>query len=282
MFISDIKSLARGARHEIQRMRLLERLNEIDAFLVSYPKSGRTWLRFALSHYFAKMAALGFAPDLVTTFKVVPNFDLDRIRGLPAFVGKKDGLPLIAVSHLRYEPDYFAGHPTLFLVRDPRDVMVSAYFHATRQKHRFDGDISTFLRDRHQGLASLIQYLNGWADGMADSPSITLSYERMTQDPAREIGRLLDFLALPVNTVALDEVVIASRFDAMRKLEQKDGIPGHDYDRSDEQSLRMRKGKVGGYAEHLDGNDQAYIVDQCNQRLTPQARSLLLGAGIEL
>lgn len=281
MFISDIKCLARGARREIQHKRLLERLNEIDAFLVSYPKSGRTWLRFALSHYFAKMAGLDFTPDLVTTFKVVPNFDLDHIRGLPAFIGKKDGLPLIAVSHLRYEPNYFAGHPTIFLVRDPRDVMVSAYFHATRQKHRFDGDISTFLRDRHQGLASLIQYLNGWAEGMADGVSIILSYERMSQDPAHEIGRLCDFLTLPIDKAVLDEVVIASRFDAMRKLEQKDGIPGHDYDRSDEQSLRMRKGKVGGYDEHLDSTDQAYIVDQCNQRLTPQARSLLLNAGIE-
>lgn len=282
MFISDIKSLARGARQEIQRKRLKERLSEIDAFLVSYPKSGRTWLRFALSHYFARTAALGFAPDLVTTFKVLPNFDVDRVRGLPAFVGKKTGLPLIAVSHLRYELGYFAGHPTIFLVRDPRDVMVSAYFHATRQKHRFDGDISSFLRDRQQGLASLIQYLNGWAEGMADGSSVILSYERMSQDPAREIGRLLQFLGLPVDEALLEEVVAASRFDAMRKLEQKDGIPGHDYDRSDEQSLRMRSGKVGGFADHLDSTDQAYIVDQCHQRLTPQAHSLLLGAGIEL
>lgn len=51
---------------------------------------------------------------------------------------------------------------------------------------------------------------------------------------------------------------------------------------SDIKSLRMRETKVGGYADHRDSNDQAYIVDQGNHRRTPQARSLLLNAGIGL
>ncbi|MET0363575.1 MAG: sulfotransferase domain-containing protein [Sphingobium sp.] len=274
--------MMRGARREIRNVRLVEALGAIDAFLVSYPKSGRTWLRFALSHYFARTADLGITPDLVSTFRILPNFDRDRVRGLPAFVGKKPGLPLIAVSHLSYEPDYFARHPVILLVRDPRDVMVSSYFHATRHKHRFSGDIGSFLADRQQGVAAFIQYLNGWADRTADRDMIVLSYEVMSHDPVMEIGRLLRFLGLTVDHDALDKAVAASRFDAMRKLEQQDGIPGHDYDRTDEQSLRMRKGKVGGYSEHLKADDALYILDQCNNRLTPQARDLLTETGVAL
>jgi hypothetical protein len=282
MFVNDIKTMMRGARREIQRTRLLESLSEIDAFLVSYPKSDRTWLRFALSHYFARTAALDIVPDLVSTFRILPNFDRDRVRGLPAFVGKEPDLPLIAVSHLRYEPSYFANHPVILLVRDPRDVMVSAYFHATRHKHRFAGDIGSFLADRHQGVAALVQYLNGWADRIADNDTITLSYEVMSRDPTREMARLLHFLNLTVDNVALLDAAKSSQFSAMRKLEQQDGIPGHDYDRTDEQSLRMRKGKVGGYAEHMSPADEAYILDQCNNRLTPQARDLLTETGVKL
>ncbi|HEX7871585.1 MAG TPA: sulfotransferase domain-containing protein [Sphingobium sp.] len=274
--------MMRGARREIRNVRLAQALDSIDAFLVSYPKSGRTWLRFALSQYFARVADLGITPDLNSTFRILPNFDRDRVRGLPAFIGKRPGLPLIAVSHLSYTPSFFARHPVILLVRDPRDVMVSAYFHATRHKHRFSGDIASFLADRHQGVAAYIQYLNGWADRAADGDMIVLSYEVMSSDPVMEMGRMLRFMGLPVDHDALDRAVAASRFDAMRKLEQQDGIPGHDYDRADEQSLRMRKGKVGGYAEHLKGDDALYILDQCNNRLTPQARDLLTDTGVTL
>ena len=56
-----------------------------DAFLVSYPKSGRTWFRFVLSNYFAHAFNLDTDVDLHSMFKIMPNFDGDPVRGIPAF-----------------------------------------------------------------------------------------------------------------------------------------------------------------------------------------------------
>ena len=139
-----------------------------DAFLVSYPRSGRTWLRYLLSCYFAESAGPGFEPDLTTTFCVLPNFDRDPARGVDVFIGRgaKADLPLVPVSHMPYRPQLFLDRPVLFMVRDPRDVIVSAYFHATRHKKSFSGDMGAFLSEEHYGLGALISYLNSWAEGL--------------------------------------------------------------------------------------------------------------------
>jgi hypothetical protein len=275
----------RKAFKRVRRMRnrvLLERAApSVNAFLVSYPKSGRTWLRFLLSCYFARVADLGLEPDLRSTFRVLPNFDRDAERGLPAFLGRehKVALPLIAVSHLAFEPRYFAGHPTIILVRDPRDVCVSAYFHETRHKHRFSGTIAEFIEDETYGVPAIVRYHNGWADGLKSNPALVVSYEEMSGNTEAAVRRMLEFLKLPVDEPALRAAIESARFSRMQKDEQKTGIPGHDYDRSDTESMRVRKGKVGGFSDTLSPAEADRIIEICRQTLNPDAKELMRQSG---
>ncbi|MEP7350925.1 MAG: sulfotransferase domain-containing protein [Sphingorhabdus sp.] len=256
---------------------------EIDGFLVSYPKSGRTWLRFALSCYFAKSHGLGFEPDLRSNFRVLPNFDRTPDRGLGVFVGGDDpGLPLIAVSHRSYAEPLFGHRPVIFLIRDPRDVLVSAYFHETRHKQRFEGSISDFLENEEFGLPHFISYLNGWAAGLSNHRALIVSYEDMSIDMKGQLCRMLEFMNERINEKALAAAIEASQFDRMRSDEQKNGIPGHQYDRADTESLRMRKGKVGGFADHLSVENIDRLKELCRARLIPQARTLITHTTLEL
>ncbi|MFD1797572.1 sulfotransferase domain-containing protein [Paracoccus aurantiacus] len=251
--------------------------DRIDAILASYPKSGRTWFRYILSSYIARLYKLEPAPDLHTMFRVLPNFDLDPVRGLPAFAfaDHKPKPPLIAVSHLRYARRWFRSYPTVFMVRDPKDVLVSAYFHATRQKHRFSGDIDAFLVDPKQGISSLTEYLNGWAAGLSDRPHIVISYEKLSSDPVTETAKVLAFLGLEENPDMLNAAIETASFKRMLNLELKSGLPGHEYDRSDSENLRMRRGKVGGFGDYLTEAQIALIDDTCARNLTPEAKALL-------
>ena len=248
-----------------------------DAFLVSYPKSGRTWLRYLLSCYFAECVGLGFEPDLTTTFRVLPNFDRDPVRGVDAFTGRgtKADLPLILVSHLPYRQQLFPYRPVLFLVRDPRDVIVSAYFHATRHKRSFSGEMDAFLSEEHYGLGALISYLNGWAEGLKNHPHHIISYEQMLTDPDDAVTGILSFLGVELRPDILARAISAARFDRMREKERDGGIPGHDYDRTDTQSMRMRSGKAGTFGQWLEDDQANLIVERCRRDLSAEAKALI-------
>jgi hypothetical protein len=276
-----VRSVRRRWRDEPRLSAVAERA---DAFLISYPKSGRTWLRYLLSCYFAEIASLGFQPDLETMFRVLPNFDLDPVRGIGAFAGEahRDHVPLVPVSHLAFKSVLFRDRPVILLVRDPRDVIVSAYFHATRHKKVFSGNIDTFLDDPAYGLPALVRFLNGWAEGLSGRHHLLISYERMLHEPASTVTSVLGFLRADIREDAMQRAIEAAQFDRMRAKERDRGIPGHDYDRTDTLSLRMRSGKAGGFAEWLSAAQSGRVLSQCRQRLTPDARALLGGTGLNL
>lgn len=285
MNMASLKGIARAARRRWRdEPRLRAAAMRADAFLVSYPKSGRTWLRYLLSCYFARTAALGFEPDLVSTFRVLPNFDRDPVRGIDTFAGRAadSELPFILVSHLPYRQRLFLDRPVLFLVRDPRDVIVSAYFHATRHKKSFSGDMARFLDEETYGLPALIRYLNSWSEGLADRRHHVISYEHMLADPMTAVGAILTFLGIELDRDILQSAIAAAQFDRMRDKERVQGIPGHDYDRNDDQSLRMRSGRAQAFGEWLDPSQAAVVLNRCREQLIPRARALIAVTGADL
>lgn len=281
----SLKGFARAMRRRLRDEPFLRlAAARADAFLVSYPKSGRTWLRYLLSCYFAESAGLGFEPDLTSTFRVLPNFDRDPVRGIGAFAGRTgDGaLPFILVSHLPYRERLFLDRPVLFLVRDPRDVIVSAYFHATRHKKSFSGGMAAFLDEPKYGMAALTGYLNGWAEGLTGRRHHLISYETMLAEPMVTVAGLLSFLGVEPQPDIAARAVAAARFDRMRDKERDGGIPGHDYDRNDDQSMRMRSGKAGGFGEWLSPGQADLVLERCRADLSPRALALLAATGAGL
>ena len=285
MNMMSLKGFARAMRRRLRDEPPLRRAAaRADAFLVSYPKSGRTWLRYLLSCYFAESAALGFEPDLTSTFRILPNFDRDPVRGIDAFIGGtgQADLPLVLVSHLPYRERLFLDRPVLFLVRDPRDVIVSAYFHATRHKKSFSGDMAAFLDEPKYGMAALTGYLNGWAAGLNGRRHHLISYEHMLAEPMSTVAGILAFLGVQPQPDMLARAVAAAQFDRMRDKERDGGIPGHDYDRSDDQSLRMRSGKAGAFGEWLSPDQADLVLERCRADLSPRALALLAATGVDL
>jgi hypothetical protein len=267
-----------------KKIRLYSHASKADFFLISYPKSGRTWFRFILSHYFDTAAGLNVGTNLHNMFSILPNFDLGEARGIPAFGFAKNHpeVPFIPVSHLGYKRSRFLNRPVILIVRDPRDVIVSGYFHATRHKHRFQGSMSDFIADPHQGLPSLVNFLNTWAGALGGRKSIILSYEDLSSDTETETAKVLSFMDCDVNFDALKQAVKAGQFNAMREQEKLEGLPDHDYDRNDDESLRMRRGKAGGFVDYLAAEQILAIETMCARLLTPDAKKLLARTGMVL
>ncbi len=278
---SGLAGAAGGVRQRMQERELVAQSRGASALLISYPKSGRTWLRYLISRYLNDVYALGETVTLTSMFRITPNWDLDPQRGLSAFgFADKPGVPLVASTHRSWRRSFErTGLPVLVMVRDPRDVMVSAYFHHTKHKGRLETDIASFLRRPDYGVADLVQYLNGVAGGVAGRRCLIVAYEQLSAEPVTTATAVIDFIGAKLHPALIADAVAASRFAAMREAEQATGIPGHDYDRADPDSLRMRKGVAGGWRGHLSADDSGFIEAECRRTLTPAAIAMLAGTG---
>ena len=281
IFVRAAKAVRCGLVGRYSRLRLSMATGEVDYLLVSYPKSGRTWFRYILSCYFADSLGLAAAPDLSAMFRFLPNLDWDHQRGLPAYGSGPAAaatFPLVAVTHRFPQAGRTAAMPVIFMLRDPRDVMVSRYYHATRHKHQFSGDIAAFIRDPEQGLPAWVKHTNDWAAALSERPHAVVSYERLTASPMAETSRVLAFLGQAVDEQRLARAIAAAEIDRMRELEVQTGIPGHQYDRNDPQALRARRGIVGAFRDELSQSDLDWIDTYNAEHLEPAAHELVARA----
>lgn len=278
MVIDFLRRPARSSLAAYRRHRLVQATDDFDALLVSYPKSGRTWLRFILANYFALVIDQGHRVDLHTMFAFLPNLAWDRVRGVEATLKRelKDArMPLIAVTHDPTSVVLGKQLPILFKIRDPRDVMVSSYFHATRHRHRFEGDIDAFVRDDAQGLPHLVRYLNRSVELLASRPHHIVSYEQLSKQPIVVVAAVLRFLEHDADLKRVEQAIENAVIDKMRAIEVEQGIPAHEYDRTDPDAMRARRGVVGGFSDYLSRDTQHWIEQFCASKLSADAVRLV-------
>lgn len=258
-----------------RRMRTAFAWRQVDALLTSYPKSGRTWFRFILASYLKTIVTPDEPADLHNMFTVLPNLAWDPERGIPAFDRRRfAAMPLIAVSHEYPSGLLRSACPIIYMVRDPRDLMVSAYYHATRHRQNYSGDIDAFVRDPQIGLAALVRHLNEWLPALLRHPRYIVHYERLSATPHMVVQEALQFLGVEVDRALVDRAIDAASFGKMRELEVKQGIPGHEYDRSDPQALRIRRGAIGGFADELSSATAEWILAEFKRGLAHRAHDL--------
>jgi len=234
-------------------------------FCCSYPKCGRSWLRFILANYFNELYEFEDRIDYNNIFTLFPNGGQDSLRGLPAYrYMTDDRIPLVAFFHSEYHPQYDS-FDIIFLVRGVHDTLVSNYFQASNRLGIFSGDIKSFIRNTEVGSGGLIRYLNGWSDKLTTINHKVISYENMHGDPEKCVGDIIRFLGKDCDDRALAMAVEASSFNNMKNIEIQHGFPNPDlkFKANDNNALRARIGKIGNYQQYLDAADIRYIDEFC-------------------
>ena len=263
------------------------RLRRADAAVVSFGKSGRTWLRVMLSRVYAKRHGL----------------NEDALMRFGEFKRKSNGaVPAILFTHDNYLGDYtghgddksdYAGHKVVLLVRDPADTAVSQYFqwrHRMRRHKkvindypRTDGEsvsMFDFIVGEQAGLPKVIRFMNLWAEALQRLPHVmVLRYEDLRDDTAGRLAATLTFLGTPATAAEIADAVEYARLDNMRQREAEGAVDSRRLraaDKSNPDSFKARRAKVGGYRDYFDAA-QLDVIDQ----LIRGTLSPVFGYGVE-
>ena len=252
-----------------------------DVYLISYPKCGRTWLRLMVGRAIALNFGLPEDEDtLFIRWKKKPHPQVPWITVI------HDDRPMLkAPEELQTSKSRYQDKRVIFLARDPRDVIVSSYFEMKNRGQLFgdnpyesrqavfDGSLPDFIRNQIGGFETILSYYNIWAENRnIPCGFLLVRYEDMKANAQHELRRVIDFLGLesiPDGTLA--EAVEYASFENMRKMEAqgqfKSGIlkPA---DQSNQDSFKTRKGKVKGFADHLEEADIGFLNRAMREKLS--------------
>jgi hypothetical protein len=244
------------------RQKALERLGLDDSqvAIISYPKSGRTWLRALIGKAICQHYSIG--EDLLLF-----TYTLTRNASVLSTSFTHDGSELLTRTPYRQmsvDRSRRRRQKVLFIVRDPRDVLVSCYFQAVKRINVFDGTISEFIRDDRFGIKKYMHFLNIWhLNQEVPREFLLLTYESMHMATEDILRQTLDFMgASVVPDETIQQAVQFASFDNLRSMEQSKQYkidwmqPG---DVNDPESYKVRRGKIGGYVDYLSSDDIAYV-----------------------
>jgi hypothetical protein len=206
--------------------------------LVSFPKSGRTWLRVMLD---------------------AANVHIDYTHDRSGHQGQRH------LSEMGHDKSAYKDRRVVLLVRDPRDVVVSGYFQATKRIGVYDGSISDFIRDPKHGIEKIIIFNSDWFSSAGIPKDFHLiQYEDMHARLREVLTEVIRFADPGRRLPDLDKIMELGRFENMQEMENSGELakkygkilkPG---DPTDVESFKCRKGKVGGYADYLSEDDIEY------------------------
>jgi hypothetical protein len=248
--------------------------------VVSFGKSGRTWLCVLLSRYYQLRYNLP-ANELLQN---------DSLRALNRAV------PQVLFTHDNYLRRYaaarqsgtpYAGSNVVLLARHPADTAVSQFFQwKFRMKNRkrlinaypsIKGDLPLidFVLGEEAGVPKIIEFLNQWASEFDKVKSIqVVRYETLRRETADTLGRVLKFMNETPTAEELGQCVEFASVENMRKMEKDTffrsvGDRMAPRDASNPDSYKVRRAKVGGYRDYFTEDEVARIDALVAKNLSP-------------
>jgi len=220
-------------------------INEIkkdDLFLVSYPKSGNTWLRYILATAMKGRSDFSFEE----LEEIIPDVYVSKNK-----INAKTNHRIIK-SH---DPVFNYLPSVIYIYRDYRDVLVS-YYHYTVNANQFNGTISQFIESDFPD-----KYFGSWVDHLTaafeskrkGNRILLLSYEDMLQNPELNISKILHFADIKssLTTAQIAELCNFTNLQATEK--SKGSYFGNE-------ALFFRKGEANEGKASLSMADMKYIL----------------------
>lgn len=185
-----------------------------DIYIVSYPKSGSTWLSFLVANAGLKYFKVNKQINFFNYHHIIPDIHdgRDIKENIHPFNSR------IIKSHSFFNPFYKS---VLYVIRHPEDVMIS-YFIFLSKLGRYKDNISKFIRSKKFGISSWVNHVDGWLSN--NNPAlgiIVIRYEDLKNNSSKEIINLFEYLGYSLSNEDAEYATLKSSFLNMKKMEQQ-------------------------------------------------------------
>jgi hypothetical protein len=251
------------------------------ANVISYPKSGRTWFSTLYFHY----ARFYFNE---TDLQAKSLYTPDQNRAFQEMLVRRAAgrvFPVCTFTHLgssvlkpfeqRTAPwpdrtDDTLTHPTVLIVRDPRDVVVSHYHHLRAIDGSLEPDmtLAEFIRGPW-GIRRVLRFMDMWAEHVRTGhPRLAVcTFEELRRDAGAAFAAAMTFMGASMDHEALARAVEESTFERLREKEHSKRVEqGVSLDRD---AFRFRQGTIGAHAHELSDSDRDYLETIVSRHLHP-------------
>ncbi len=225
-----------------------------DIFLVSYPKSGNTWLRFLIANTLKIHYQIQRDVNFFTMNEFIPDVHLATgfMNVHSEYLYGNQAIPRIIKSHSEYNKYY---HRVILLVRDPRDVILS-YFHYRQKFGNIPNNytLSDFIHHKDYGAIAWKKHTESWVKTIRSGQIIKpFRYEDFVKNTQEELHNLMDLLGIKVEESTLIEAI---------KLSSKENMSNSEINHSSDYLVKtqrtpfVRKGKATYGKEMSEENRQ--------------------------
>lgn len=228
-----------------------------DVFIVTYPRSGTTWMQFLLH-----LLKTGGRDDFEHISDVAPWFERSLALGTRT-AADFDAMPSPRLFKSHLHPSWIPrGARSVYIVRDVEDVAVS-YYHLYRSHLRYRGSFDEFIERFLRGdvqYKSWFKHVAAWRAHAERAPVLILEYERLLADLPSCVDELVAFTGFGVEPDRLPSILEKASFAFMKAHEDR-------FDHATEQ-LRtsgmkarafLRNGKRGEGRARLSAEQRAAI-----------------------
>jgi Sulfotransferase domain len=263
------RSWRRGVRRGVlspwdrqrDRRQFRKNVRPTDVFIVGHPKSGNTWISYML----AVILEDGDVERHVTMANI--GYFIPAIHGSDSKISSNDAPfdPRIFRNEWPTHPSLYPR--TLYLVRDPRAVLVSYYHHyrvtTGDSATSLDAFIEMYLRDGcirswEPRLVRWDEQVADWMRRMNRQPVMIVKYETVHRDRRSILRNVTRFCGIRTSedTIAMAEE--RGTFEAMRLDEQQSGAEAYPQEPG-RRGWFLRRGLVDAWKEELSFDSREAI-----------------------